>query len=511
MDCDRFRLHIDAYADGALSPAERATFEAHSTSCVECQQAIEQVQRLNDLLRTELSRLAAATPSEQVSLREGALSQLGIPTRPGISPPRPSSHKWILRLTAMVSLLVVILLAALILPPGEEQTASAAEIVERAQATAEQHQGMNGVLHWEAEWSQRFPGGDQITRTFEIWFSFDNPGKYHLTQRDPDGRVYNEMVRDGVDHMWHLSRVVSDAGHERLLVDEIVLSPEEMEELASWYIPSPSLDDLDRFTDVLSSVDKVTTIEMAGRQAYVLRGQLFGFGRPTEGNRIDPITSTVQLVVDAETYWVLGRIERVPQTGQQNEIAAGVVQRTRRFEILSLEQIPAGVFDFSPPPGAEVRTVEGIDGYYAPAADAIDLDDAAALTSFTLVLPSDLPDDLQPRPHFRYQGPGRAGTFGIVYLGHPGRQAFLLEYEQAVPLARAARSVPVGDKQGWLVPDPIDGHKFSLYIVEPQPAVGPDGRTWPGGIELQVWGLSLDEATALLASLKPYHDDVTPD
>ncbi|MCP4540436.1 MAG: hypothetical protein GY832_25130, partial [Chloroflexi bacterium] len=71
-------------------------------------------------------------------------------------------------------------------------------------------------------------------------------------------------------------------------------------------------------------------------------------------------------------------------------------------------------------------------------------------------------------------------------------------------LGRAARLVEVGDKQGWLVTDPIDGRKFSLYLVEPQPDIGPDGRPWPQTIELQVWGLTLDEAVMMLASLEPF-------
>ena len=118
-----------------------------------------------------------------------------------------------------------------------------------------------------------------------------------------------------------------------------------------------------------------------------------------------------------------------------------------------------------------------------------------------------LPEDLHPRPFFRFEGAGRADTFGIVYLGEAGRQAFLLEYAQTRLLGRAARAVAVGEKQGWLVTDPIDGHKFSLHLINPKPALGPDGRPWPRGVELQAWGLSLQEAVAMLASLEPYSTD----
>jgi hypothetical protein len=60
-----------------------------------------------------------------------------------------------------------------------------------------------------------------------------------------------------------------------------------------------------------------------------------------------------------------------------------------------------------------VRTVEGIAGYYAPTPDAIGLDEAAALTSFNLVLPLELPDDLHPRPSFLYTSSQR-DTCGVA-------------------------------------------------------------------------------------------------
>jgi hypothetical protein len=507
MKCEEFRLRIDAYLDGALSPSERAVFEAHRKACAECRRVAEEAERLGELLRTELPTLATAIPTEQAALREAVLSRLGEPQEPSKARRalgREGRRIWLLRLSGGATALILVLLAALIWPPGADQNVSAAEIVDRAWASVEGHQGMSGVLHWEGEWSQRFPSGDQITRTFEIWFDFDDPGRYRLTQRDPDGRVFSEMVRDGADHMWQLSRTFSDDGHERIHVDEIILSAEEMQELGSWYVPSPFLDDLDRFTQVLDRVEKVAEVDVGGRPAYVLRGQLYGLGQPGEGDRIAPVTSTVQLIVDAETYWVLGRDERVPRVGAEQEVFAGIVQRTRRFEILSPDAVPSDTFGFTPPAGAEVRSVQGIAGYYAPSPDAIGLDEAAALTSFTLVLPAELPEDLNPRSFFRFTGPGQAGTFGIVYLGDVGRQALLLEYAQAQLLGRAARLVTIGEKQGWLVPDPIDGHKFSLHLIEPEPAPGPDGRPWPGGLELQVWGLSLQEAVAMLASLEPY-------
>ena len=82
MNCDKYRLQIDAYADGALSPAEREAFEEHRATCTECQQLADQAQQLDDLLRTELPRLATLTPAEQVNLRESVLRRLGVREEP---------------------------------------------------------------------------------------------------------------------------------------------------------------------------------------------------------------------------------------------------------------------------------------------------------------------------------------------------------------------------------------------------------------------------------------------
>ena len=505
MECDTFRLQIAVYLDGVLSPAEQDAFESHRATCLDCQRALENAQQLGGLLRAELPKLATASPSEQVNLRETVLERLGMPSAERAA--RISRRIWLIRSVATGLVLVIALVATLTLLPESELTVSAAEVIHNARATTKEHQGMDGVLYWEAEWSERFPSGDQITRTFEIWFDFDNPGQYHLTQRDPDGRVFSELVRDGRDHMWQLSRSTSSDGQEQIQVDEILLSPEEMQRLGSWYVPSPFLDDLNRFAEALSGMERVAMTEVAGRPAYVLRGQLFGFGQPGAGNRIEPVTSTVQLVVDAETFWVLGRTERVPGTGQQKEMVAGLVQRTRRFAILSPERVPANTFDFTPPPEAEVRTVEGFSAYYAPTSGIVDLEDVFKLTRFAPVLPSNVPPDLKQRSVFHYQGPGGASAFGIVYWGRPGRQAHLRQYEHAGIMEQAARAVAVGDWQGWLMSDPMYGHKFSLHLVEPGPDTGPRGRRWPGGVELDAWGLSLDEAVTMLASLEPYKSD----
>lgn len=92
-------------------------------------------------------------------------------------------------------------------------------------------------------------------------------------------------------------------------VDEIILTPEEMAELASWHVPSPFCDDLTPFADILPDVELVGETIVAGRRAYSLRGQLFGLGATRPDEIPHPVTSTVTLTVDAETYWLLGREE----------------------------------------------------------------------------------------------------------------------------------------------------------------------------------------------------------
>jgi hypothetical protein len=538
MNCDTFQGQLDAYADGALDAVQLAAFEAHRASCADCQSAMARADQLRELLQTELPRLAAATADEQVSLRESVLDQLGIFT--GERAAQVAWRRILIRGIGTMLGLLILLAATLILLPSDKQSVSAAEILDRAQAAAEEHRGMGGVLHWEAEWSQGFPSADQVTRTFEIWFSFEEPGHYRLTQRDAEGRVLSDMVRNGEDRLWRFSRSSLQDGTEKVWVDEIVLSEEEMQELGSWYVPSPFLDDLERFSEVLSNVEKVADIQVAGRPAYVLRSQLFGFGEPTDGNRIDPVTSTVHLVVDAETYWVLERTERVLEPRQHEEVIAGVVQRTRRFELFSAEQVSPQVFNFMPPSGVEIHTVKGIVDYYASPAGTIGLEEASRMASFTLLMPTQLPGDLELRPYFQYacgdnpsqamsvttvgaqpdpvsqnpggvvpgsngcddQDSGEADSFGVVFLGDAGRQVVLLEYKRAQPLEQAARAVSIGQGQGWLVSDPIDAHQFSLHLVEPRSGQTGDGRSWPGSVELHVWGLGLDEAVAMLASLQ---------
>jgi hypothetical protein len=413
-------------------------------------------------------------------------------------------------LASLAAMLALALVGVLILLPSRDDTVSASEVVRRAWSTAERYQGLHGVLHWEAEWSERFPSGDQITRTFEVWFDLDNPGLYRLTDRDPEGQVVREMVRNGQDRMWQVWHADAGPGQEQIVVDEIKLSPREMEELGTWLVPSPFLDDLERLTGVLEHVEKDGVTTAAGRPAYIIQGELFGFGRPAPDGHIDPVTSTIQLLVDQESYWILDRVEHISVGEGDEKRLAGVVQRTRHFELVPSDAVPHNLFEFKPPTGAQVHVAEGLADYYAPAADAISLEQAAKLTSFVPVLPADLPSDLQPRPFFRYQGPGPAATFGIVYLGRPGRQAFLLELEAARPLPGATRLVNIGEQQGWMMPDRIDGRKFSLFLFEPEPEVGPDGRKRPGGVELQAWGLSMDEAKRMLSSLQPYQANQKP-
>jgi hypothetical protein len=211
--------------------------------------------------------------------------------------------------------------------------------------------------------------------------------------------------------------------------------------------------------------------------------------------------------VDAETYWVLGRTERVPSVSLGGEVITGIAQRTTRFAILSPERVPANTFDFTPPADAEVRTIKGINDFFVSSASSVELAVLSELTHFAPALPSDMPLDLKQGAAVHYQQPGQGGAFGIFYWGAPGRRAQLREYEQAEILDEAARAVAVGEKQGWLVADPIYGRKFSLHLADPGPGTASPGQSWPGAVELDAWGLSLDEAVTMLTSLEPYTGD----
>jgi anti-sigma factor RsiW len=61
--------HLDAYFDGELAPADRASFECHLASCPECREAIDEQNRIDALLGgSALANLEAPPPAlvEQV-------------------------------------------------------------------------------------------------------------------------------------------------------------------------------------------------------------------------------------------------------------------------------------------------------------------------------------------------------------------------------------------------------------------------------------------------------------
>jgi hypothetical protein len=288
-----------------------------------------------------------------------------------------------------------------------------------------------------------------------------------------------------------------------------------MQELASWHIPSPFRDDLTRFADILPDVEVVGDTTVVGRRAYLLQGQLFGLGVSGPDGIPHPVTSTVTLTIDAETYWLLGREEVV-----EGESRPRITYHTRRFELLPQDQVPGEAFTFTAPEGVEVRRLEGIDSVYRePHQPAMTLEETADFAPFVFLVPTALPDDLKPLSHVllqeERQGERWDDTFMLIYQGRPGRQIVLSESVLPRGPAWAARLVGIGGRQGWLESDLIDSHLFSLYLpnwdvlehyTKTRSGIPeePDERLPPGSVVLRVRGLSVDEAIAILESLEPY-------
>ncbi len=506
MNCKTFEQRLEAYLAGDLAPAERTEMEKHQVTCTHCQGAAERATRLNGLLHDGLLAAAAMKPSEQVALRDSVLSR--------VAKTRPSFWRgWVPRLAGLAAVLAVVIVASLTLLGRESvPTVSAAEIIARAQAAMDEHVGLSDVLHWKSSLEQWRSGADEMFYEMEIWFDFDDPGRYRL-RFECVGEFLIEEVRDGVDHSWkYLHNPPGQKGTS--YVDEIILSPEEMRQQASWYVPSPFRGDLTHFADILPDVEMIGETTMAGRQVYLLRGPLSVLGGIDRDGIARSIVSTVTLFVDAETYWLLGREEVV-----EGEDRPRFIYRTERFELLPQDRVPDDTFTFTPPEGVKVRRLEGIDDFYRePRLPSLTLEEAADATPFTLLVPAALPDDLEPLPYVLLQeGPPDErfsyDEFILIYRGRPGRLMTLSEYMLPREPELAARLVEVGGRQGWLESNLIDSRRFVLYlpdwdVAEHYTEQGipeePGDRLPPGGVVLQAWGLSVDEAIAVLESLEPY-------
>ena len=80
----------------------------------------------------------------------------------------------------------------------------------------------------------------------------------------------------------------------------------------------------------------------------------------------------------------------------------------------------------------------------------------------------------------------------------------------------AVRPIDVGARQGWLWSDLIDSRQFIIFLPDWeiarryntlekwQAALESGVKLQPGGVSLRAWGLSVDEAKAVLESLEPY-------
>lgn len=512
MNCTTFERNLEAFLAGDLTPADKIEMKEHAMICTPCQTRMDRANRLDAMLREGLLAAAAMTPAEQVALRESVLagaqkSQLAFWSRPLSWPqwlPRPA------RVAAVLVLALALILGVSLLSRNGAPPIPAAELIARAQAAMDEHAGLSGVLHWQTSLEQWGPWSDEVLGYgFEIWFDFDDPRRYRL-RHEFEGVLVGDMVRDGIDHLWTYSdRAPFYEGESGPYVEEIVLSPDEMQELAAWHVPAAARDDLARFADMLPDVQVVGESEMAGRTVYLLQGKLLTLG--TRFNRDGsprPTETTVTLVVDAETYWLLGREERV-----EGEDQPRIVYRTQRFELLSPNQVPKDAFSFSPPADVPVRHLEGIDSIYrAPSLPSMPLEEAVAAAPFVLLLPGEFPDDLEALPYVlveegRPDGPVAEQDFFIIYQGEPGRQMLLAESLLPKGSGLSARLVEIGDRQGWLQSDLIDARQFTIHLPNwemTEQGIAPSDKPPPGYIMLHAWGLSVDEAVAVLESLVPY-------
>jgi hypothetical protein len=501
MKCTTFDDRLEAYRAEDLAPAEQLEMEEHARGCPLCRGRMERAERLEAALRHGLRAVAEMGPGEQHAVRAGVLAGLGDPRARPWRRFRPVP----LRLPSLSRVAAV--------------GVSAAAIVVRAQAAIDEHAGLSGVLHWQSSLEGRVTGSDELLEYgFEMWFDFDDPRRYRLQQLF-EGMVTGEMVRDGLDHLWTYSDDGPYSGGEsNPTIEEIVLSPDEMRELARWHVPSPGREDLAHFADMLPDIRFVGESEMAGRRVYLLQGQLPALSSEfNEDGAPRPTKATVTLAVDAETYWLLGREEQLV-----SEERPRIRYRTERFELLPRDQVPEGAFAFSPPPGVPIRKMDGIDSVYrTPKLPSMSVDEAVALAHFALQLPTELPGDMEALPYVLADealpeeleaGPDLI----VIYRGAPGRQMLLVESPLPTGPALLAQPVRVGEREGWLESDLIDARQFTIHLADwgvparyatpahPAEEEAPTGRLPPGHVMLHAWGLSVDEAVAVLASLMPY-------
>lgn len=533
MKCATFEHKLDAWREGDLAPAEQIEMEAHAAACAACQARVERAGRLDAVLREGLTAAAAMTLDEQAAMREGVLAAVGGRQRSfwprSWAFPRPLLRGWFrpARVAAVLALALALILGLALLNRDGAPSIPAAELVARAQAAMDEHAGLSGVLHWKMRLEQGGAWSEDVHYyDYEIWFDFDDPARYRLRQEYED-ELFSEMVRDGVDHLWKYVDQPPRPGKDYPLlegsvypyVEEIVLSRKEMRELATWHVPAPGREDLARFADMLPDVRVVGETTMAGRRVYLLQGKLFTLRRrfnPEEGP--SPIEVTVVLAVDAETYWLLGREETI-----EGEKEPYLVYRTTSFELLAQDQVPDDDFAYTPPPGVEVRRLEGIDAFYHQLREpALPLPEAVEAAAFVVQVPTNVPQGLEALPlvqleerHLSEQVADQ--ELRMIYLGEGGRQMLLVESLLPAGPAWSARLIEVGERQGWLQSDLISAHQFTILLPNWEVSQSYSSlQAWrvfmadggeklpPGSVMLHAWGLSVDEAVAVLESLVPY-------
>lgn len=506
MNCETFEQNLELYLAGDLPGTKQIEMEDHIAVCAGCRKVVEQAMRVNDVLGEHLKALGVMTPAERVSLRENILQHAA---------PRSVWRQWWPRLAGIAAVLVFVLFANLLLP--QRQNVSAADLITYAQAAQDEYAGLSGVLHWRVSLEEWVPGWESpALRTLEIWFDFDDPARYSIHDTLEDYFQVG-MVRNGIDRMWQ-SYNSYEPGKEEATVDEIMLSGEEMQSLASWYVPSPFRNDLESFEDMVPAIKRVGKTTVAGRSAYLLRGKLDTMNRASPK---DIVKSTVTLSVDAETYWLLSYEEKV-----KGETYPRTVFRTELFEVLPHHQVPDEAFTFTPADGSDLRVLQGIDNFYQmPRNPTLPLEQAIATVPFALMLPTSIPDTLQREAYVIVEQDGASPApwyddYVFVYRGAQGQQMLLLESMVPTGLSMITRPVEIGERQGWLSSDFLYAQVCTLHLFDWDLAEryggntglqnyvnnlpeDPSARPEPGYVMLQTWGLTLDEAKAVMASLAP--------
>lgn len=504
MDCAILAEKLDAYRMGMLSPAETAALESHLAHCPHCHIIAKRAVRLDNMLSETLPAIATMTPQEQRDLRDTVMRRIQKRRLPHVHLQR---WQWG---AAIALLLIAIFVSINLWGYINVQQVSAESIISEAQLAMNVRSEFDGVLHWVMSIEQRSPYKEVWGKTqLEVWFDFSNPARHRIVQRrSPDDRrnrefVY-ETVENGVDRMW---RYTYDEDLYDPKTTEISLSPNEVDKRAETRVlQAPFMDDLARFAEVLPEIKVVGIERIARRKAFVLQADLFGAGVPNAQGLLTPVTSTVKLWIDTETYWLLGREETVG-----HESTPRVQYITKVFEMLPRHSVSPDTFVFTPPDGSTVIYHEGLRSVHEvnqpPSLAWSEVDQLP----FTLYVPQHLPSGMALPSALmyddnRYFGNQSDTCVWMALHDTNNRKMILTQMQQLHLPMLSARLVQIGEQQGWVTTELLTPHILTIWLLNwrYEGKAQPNALPEPGTIHLQTADYTLDEAIAILESLIPY-------